>query len=207
MKYNIFNRKPKVEILKSINVSDIEWCDEAVLVRIENGKGTLTHRISDEDEDYMFFSQLLLNDKPIIQGKYPICPTCAGMLATGYGIDNTNSEELIKVRDCMNSEYRGIMNATESIKPLLGLLKDEETVIKLDYLLKYLSESCKEEAYIIAKIILDEEDEYLLRLPQKSAIKELLHHRNEESEQYMIKYLVEHDSKDECWNLVNSYWD
>lgn len=429
MKYSIFDRKPNMEILKSINVSDIEWCDEAVLVHVQNGKGTLTHRISEEDEDYAFFSQLLLDDKPIIQGKYPICPTCAGMLATGYGIENINSEELIKVRECMNSEYRGIMNAAESIKPLLGLLKDgyyvladvklypsdgqgaffysvpneltfneascseyydsdflcsvegypayiyptqsseliheervdeyirimqsnsnpprglayyeqgfvcalldghhkacaasalgkrincltiiapdsfrfvkgvkyadgdtliekvgfagimidtesgarmkdyvpvkgvkekginipvyhltgrklperyintyptiqtlagiinaevdmngniveyaknlllvkdEETAIKLDYLLKYLSESCKEEAYIIAKIILDEEDEYLLQLPQKSAIKELLHYRNEETEQYMIKYLVDHDSKDECWDLVNSYWN
>ena len=48
MKYNIFNRKPNVEILKSINVSDIEWCDEAVLIRVKNGKGTLAHRISEE---------------------------------------------------------------------------------------------------------------------------------------------------------------
>lgn len=429
MKNNIFNRKPNVEILKSINVSDIEWCDEAVLIRVKNGKGTLAHRISEEDEDYAFFSQLLLDDKPIIQGKYPICPTCAGMLATGYGIENINSEELIKVRECMNTEYKGIKDAAESIKPLLGLLrdgyyvladvklypsdgqgaffysvpneltyneascseyydsdflcsvegypayiyptqsseliheervdeyiqimkngsnlprglayyeegfvcalldghhkacaasslgkrlncltiispesfrfvrgakyadediliekvgfagilidaepgarmkdyvpvkgvkekeinipvynltgrklperyistyptiqtltgiinaevdingnmveyakllllsKDEESAIKLDYLLRYLSESCKEEAYIIAKMILDEEDEYLLQLPRKSAIKELLNHRNEETEQYMINYLVDHNSKDQCWDLVNSYWD
>lgn len=429
MKNNIFNRKPNVEILKSINVSDIEWCDEAVLIRVKNGKGTLAHRISEEDEDYAFFSQLLLDDKPIIQGKYPICPTCAGMLATGYGIENINSEELIKVRECMNTGYKGIKDAAESIKPLLGLLrdgyyvladvklypsdgqgaffysvpneltynealcseyydsdflcsvegypayiyptqsseliheervdeyiqimkngsnlprglayyeegfvcalldghhkacaasslgkrlncltiiapesfrfvrgakyadedtliekvgfagilidaepdarmkdyvpvkgvkekeinipvynltgrklperyistyptiqtltgiinaevdingnmveyakllllsKDEESAIKLDYLLRYLSESCKEEAYIIAKMILDEEDEYLLQLPRKSAIKELLNHRNEETEQYMINYLVDHNSKDQCWDLVNSYWD
>lgn len=429
MKYNIFNRKPDVEMLKSINVSDIEWCDEAVLIRVKNGKGTLAHRISEEDEDYAFFSQLLLDDKPIIQGKYPICPTCAGMLATGYGIENINSEELIKVRECMNTEYKGIKDAAESIKPLLGLLrdgyyvladvklypsdgqgaffysvpneltyneascseyydsdflcsvegypayiyptqsseliheervdeyiqsmkngsnlprglayyeegfvcalldghhkacaasslgkrlncltiiapesfrfvkgakyadedtliekvgfagilidaepgarmkdyvpvkgvkekeinipvynltgrklperyistyptiqtltgiinaevdingnmveyakslllsKDEESAIKLDYLLRYLSESCKEEAYIIAKMILDEEDEYLLQLSRKSAIKELLNHRNEETEQYMINYLVDHNSKDQCWDLVNSYWD
>lgn len=429
MKYNIFDKKPDMEILKTINVSDIEWCDEAVLIRVKNGKGTLTHRISEEDEDYAFFSQLLLDDKPIIQGKYPICPTCAGMLATGYGIENVNSPELKKVRECMNSEYKGIRNAAESIKPLLGLLndgyyvladvklypsdgqgaffysvpneltyneascseyydsdflcsvegypayiyptqsseliheervdeyiqimkngsnpprglayyekgfvcalldghhkacaasslgkrlncltiiapdsfrfakgakyadgdtliekvgfagimidaepgakmkdyvpvkgvkqkeinipvyhltgrklseryistyptiqtlagvinaevdlsgnvveyakslllsRDEENAIKLDYLMRYLSESCKEEAYSIAKKILDEEDEFLLQLPRKSAIKELLKHRNEETEQYMIDYLVDHDSKDECWDLVNSYWD
>ena len=46
------------------------------------------------------------------------------MLATGYGIENINSEELIKVRECMNTEYKGIKDAAESIKPLLGLLRD-----------------------------------------------------------------------------------
>ena len=395
---------------------------------MKNGKGTLAHRISEEDEDYAFFSQLLLNEKPIIQGKYPICPTCAGMLATGYGIENINSPELKKVRECMNSEYKGIMNAVESLKPLLCLLtdgyyvladvklypsdgqgaffslvpneltyneascseyydsdflcsvegypayiyptqsseliheervdeyiqimkngsnmprglayyekgfvcalldghhkacaasalgkrlncltiiapdsfqfvkgakysdgdtliekvgfagiiietepgakmkdyvpvkgvkqkqlnisvynltgrklperyistyptiqtlagiinsevdlsgnvveyakslllsRDEENVIKLDYLMRYLSESCKEKAYSIAKMILDEDDEFLLQLPRKSAIKELLKHRNEETEQYMINYMVNHDYRDGCWELVNSYW-
>ncbi len=109
---------PKVEIIKSV---DVDWCEEAVLFRVKNGKGTLTHRISEDD---MYSSQLLLNDRPLIQAKYPICPTCAGMLATGYGIENIHSKELTRVRECMNSEYKGIMNAAEQIKPLLGLLKD-----------------------------------------------------------------------------------
>jgi len=107
-----------------IDVSEVEWCDEAVLIHVKNGKGTLTHRIGEEDEEYTYFSQLLLNDKPIIQGKYPICPTCAGMLATGYGIENIHSQELEKVRECMNLKYKGIINSVESIKPLLGLLND-----------------------------------------------------------------------------------
>ena len=29
----------------------------------------------------------------------------------------------------------------------------------------------------------------------------------EETEQYMIDYLVDHTSEDECWDLVNSYWE
>lgn len=124
MKKNYFFLKPNIEIIQLINVDDIEWCDEAVLICVKNGKGTLTHRISEEDEDYSFYSQLLLGDKPIIQGKYPICPTCAGMLATGYGIENIHSNELTKVRECINSEYKGIINAVENIKPLLGLLND-----------------------------------------------------------------------------------
>jgi hypothetical protein len=421
--------KPNIQTVKLINVSEIEWCDEAVLIRVKNGKGTLTHRISEEDEEFAYFSQLLLNDKPIIQGKYPICPTCAGMLATGYGIENIHSQELEKVRACMNSEYKGIINSVESIKPLLGLLNDgyyvladvklypsdgqgtffysvpneltynkatcseyydsefyssvdgfpvyiyptqsseliqeerveeyirrmklnsnpprglayyetgfvcalldghhkacaasvlgkplncltiiapdsfyyaagvkyadgdtllekvgfagimidaghgaklkdyssargvrekdvhiplynltgrklpdhyinryptietmagiinaevdvkanateyaktlissydEECVIKLDYLMKYLSEYRKEEAYSIAKMILDSEDGCFLKSAQKSAIKELLNHRNEETERYLIDYLVNHNSEDPCWDLVSSYWE
>lgn len=420
---------PKVEIIKLVDVKDVDWCEEAVLFRVKRGKGTLTHRISEEDEEYMYNSQLLLNDRPIIQAKYPICPTCAGMLATGYGIENIHCRELTRVRECINSEYKGIMNAAEHIKPLLGLLRDgyylladaklypsdgqgeffysvpnelsyneascseyydsnlhcstdgfpayiyptqssaliqeqrvekyiemmknctnpprglayyeegfvcalldghhkacvssalgkllncltiiaadkfvfedgakyaeehtriksvgfagimidaepgtkmndyrpikgtrekeihmpvynltgrkfpekyynsyptiqtlagisnaevdakgdvveyakqlilsrdEEEIIKLDYLLQFLSGYRKEEAYTIAKLIFDNFDEYYLREARKSAVKEMLKHHNEETEQYMIDYLVDHTSKDECWDLVNSYWE
>jgi hypothetical protein len=429
MKFSNYLKVPDIKIVRLVNVNDIEWCNEAVLVYVKNGKGTLTHRVSGENDEYMFYSQLLLNNKPVIQAKYPVCPTCTGMLATGYGIENINSEELIKARECMNSEYNGIMNAVENIKPLLGLLtdgyyiladvklypsdgegnffysvpneltyneafcseyydtdflcslecfpayiyptqsselineervdeyirimknsanppralayyesgficalldghhkacavsalrqmlncltiippkcfhfadgaeydgddtlikqvdfasitidveqgaklkdyspvrgvkgtkiniseynltgrnllekysntfptihtlagiinaevdingdvieyakklislRDEISIIKLNYLMKYLSECYREEAYTIAKIILDEKDEHLMLLPQKSAIKELLNHRNEEAEQYMINYLTNHDSKAPYWDLVNSYWD
>lgn len=385
--------------------------------------------MSEEGRDYDSFSQLLLNNKPIVQGKYPVCPTCAGMLATGYGIENINSPELKRVREYMNREYEGIVKSVEAIKPLLGLLndgyyvladvklyptdgqgnffysvpneltynlatcneyydstfysgavgipayiyptqsaeliqekrvdeyveifkssnnppralayfeegfvcalldghhkacaasvlgeklncltilspdsfiyadgekyngddtllkevgfagikvsakegttlkdyrqirgdrdnfsflpvynitgrkfsnrystcyptikslagiinaevniegdlleytkhlillRDEENVTKLRYLMEYLSDIQTEETYAVAKIILDKDDDYLPRLPVRSAIKSLLHFRNEETEQYMINYLVNHSPDDECWDLVNSYWD
>ena len=421
--------KSDVQIVKQLDVSEVEWCEEAVLIRIKNGKGTLSHIVSKEDEEYSFFSQLLLNDKPIIQGKYSICPTCKGMLANGYGIENIHSEEFENVRECMNSEYKGIINSVDNIKLLLGLLNDgyyvladvklfpsdgqgnffysvpneltyneavcdmfydskfscsvdgfpaymyptqsskliheerveeyikimkentnpprglafyekgfvcalldghhkacaasalgktlncltiippdkfyfgngiiryededslldkvgfagiivdvengeklkdyrpyisirkkdiqlsinnltcrqlpnhyinsfptietmvgvinakidikadaieyakslisshdEECAIKLDYLMKYLSGYHKEEAYNVAKMILAEEDEYLLKAAQKSAIKELMNHRNEETEQYFINYLANHNSEDPNWDLVGSYW-
>lgn len=120
----MFFNNTKVEIIQPIDVHQVEWCNEAVLFRVKNGKGALTHRISEAGEDYDFFSQLLLNNKPILQGKYPSCPTCAGMLATGYGIENIDSPELKKVRECLNTEYKGIMEFIKLIKPLLGLLND-----------------------------------------------------------------------------------
>ncbi len=121
-KANLFTDKVKVELLRSIDVRDIDWCSEAVLFRVKDGKGTLTHQISEEDADFDYFSQLHLTNLPIIQAKYPSCPTCAGMLATGYGIENIDSPELKRVREGMNSEYVGIVEALESMKPLLGLL-------------------------------------------------------------------------------------
>lgn len=117
----ILNRT-RVEMIQNIDVSNIGWCNEAVIFHVINGKGSFTHRISEEDDEYDFCSQLLLNGKPIIQAKYPICPTCSGMLATGYGIENIDSPELKRVREVMNSDYQGISKSFEKIKPLLGML-------------------------------------------------------------------------------------
>ena len=108
----------------------------------------------------------------------------------------------------------GIMNAEIDMKDDVVACaktfissKDEDQVMKLDYLMKYLSECGREEAYVIAKMILDEEDDYFMKAAQESAIKEMLKHPNEETEQYMMNYLVNHNSKDPCWYLVNSYWN
>ena len=121
----MFKFTSKVDLVKEIDVSEYRWCNEAILFHVKQGKGTLTHRMSEYDKEYyMHKSQLLLNDKPLIQGKYSSSPTCEGLLATGYGIENIDSPELIKVRECMNSEYKGLKNALENIKPLLGLLDD-----------------------------------------------------------------------------------
>lgn len=424
----MFCNKTEVKIDQLIDVRDIGWCTEAVIFHVSNGKGTLTHRISEEGRDYDFFSQLILNDKPIIQGKYPICPTCAGMLATGYGIENIESPELRKVRETLNGEYKGIMKSVEKLKPLLGLLndgyyvladtklypsdgqgnffysvpneltynqatcdqyydsnyyrvadgypayiyptqsadmiqeeriedyvkifeksknrpraiayyeagfvcalldghhkacavanlgekldcltiirpsgyvyidgkpynggetlikevdfagikisvkegtklkdyqgirgrrennlslsvyniigrkfserystcypsihslagvinaeielkgdmleyakkliqqRDEDAITKLEYLMCYLSDIKTEETYEVAKLILNEEDDFLPRFPIKSAIESLLNIKNQETEQYMINYLVNHNPSDEYWDLVSSYW-
>lgn len=113
-----------VKVIKKINVDNVDWCDEAILFCVKNGKGTLTTRSTKSDDHNDCYYQLLFNNKPIFQGKYPYCPTCSGMLATGYGIENINSPELVKVSESLNSEFTGLENSFESIKPLLGLLDD-----------------------------------------------------------------------------------
>ena len=64
----ILNRT-RVEMIQNIDVSNIGWCNEAVIFHVINGKGSFTHRISEEDDEYDFYSQLLLNGKPIIQSE------------------------------------------------------------------------------------------------------------------------------------------
>ena len=44
----ILNRT-RVEMIQNIDVSNIGWCNEAVIFHVINGKGSFTHRISEED--------------------------------------------------------------------------------------------------------------------------------------------------------------
>ncbi len=113
-----------VNILKEIDVSEYRWCNSAVMFRVWNGMGTIKHGSGKEDKDYCYYRHLLMNDKPILQEYLPICPTCTGMLATGYGIENIDCPELRAVRECLNSNYTDIVNSAEMLKPLLNLLDD-----------------------------------------------------------------------------------
>lgn len=120
----MFNSKmPKVEILKAADVSAVPWCDSAVLFSVKNGKGTLGY-VYKETKDYDTFVQLSLNNRPLLQGKYPGCPTCKGMLATGYGIENIDCPELKAVSEAVNADYKDIHSSAQTLKPLLGLLDD-----------------------------------------------------------------------------------
>lgn len=113
-----------VKILQEVDVSEYKWCNSAIMFRVQNGLGTITHKSGKEDKDYCYYSHLLLNDKPILQEYIPVCPTCTGMLATGYGIENIDCPELKAVRECLNSDYTDIRNSAEMLKPLLALLDD-----------------------------------------------------------------------------------
>lgn len=113
-----------VKILNEIDVSEYAWCNSAVMFKVWNGMGTITHKSSKEDDDYCYYNHLFLNDKPILQSYEPLCPTCIGMLATGYGIENIDCPELRAVRECLNSDYTDIITSAEMLKPLLALLND-----------------------------------------------------------------------------------
>lgn len=120
----MFWNKPEVKIIKEIDTTEQWWCSSAVLFSVKNGKNTICDRFGEMDNDYEYYAQLQLNGRPLAQGKYPECPTCKAMLATGYGIENIDCPELAAARTCMNSEFVNIIDSAEKIKPLLGLLRD-----------------------------------------------------------------------------------
>ena len=121
---------PKINILRQIDVTEYEWCDSAVLIDVSDGKAALTKVTSYYGEsEYTRRSQLLLNGKPVMQGRYPDCPTCSAMLARGYGIEKTNTPELVSIRDSINADFTDFKTAVENIEPILGLLEDGYYVI------------------------------------------------------------------------------
>ena len=116
---------PDITVIREIDAAKYPWCDSAVLLRVINGKASLSRRCGEEDEDYYhIFSHLLLNEKPLVQATLPVCSTCSGLLAAGYGIENISCAEVEQVRQTVNGEFTDIRAAAEQLSPLLGLLSD-----------------------------------------------------------------------------------
>ncbi|VTX49947.1 Uncharacterised protein [Fusobacterium nucleatum] len=112
-----------VEILDvKLDTSDVPNIKEAKLV-YTNGKGKFVEDMGGNEADYMSPCQLKLNDVPIVQAKIPDCPTCCSVLATGYGIENTNCKELLDIQGKVNSNYISLEKSIENIKPLLTLFE------------------------------------------------------------------------------------
>lgn len=118
------DKKTEITVIDSPDTHGCSWCKDGLIFRVQNGLGKLVSVCGNADKDYWYISQLRLNDLPIMQGYYPVCPTCFGMLATGYGIDNIKCGELDSIRETLNQNYTGIKAAFESILPLLQLLTD-----------------------------------------------------------------------------------
>ena len=75
------------------------------------------------DDNYTSPYQIKLNDIPIVQAKIPECSTCCSVLATGYGIENTNCKELLDIQEKVNSNYVSLEKSIKNIEPLLTLLE------------------------------------------------------------------------------------
>ena len=113
-----------VDILDlKVDCSEIINIKEAKLVYV-NGKGKLTVETGkSEPPNWEAPTKIKLNSIPLVQAQIPDCPTCSSLLATGYGIENTNCKELLEIQEKINSDYINLETSIDNIKALLTLLK------------------------------------------------------------------------------------
>ena len=84
-----------------LNTDNLNWCRDARLLLIE-GNGTLKWESRGRNEDWSQQYALTLRGTPLIVHNAPDCPTCAGLLATGYGLDKADAPELQQISDVIN---------------------------------------------------------------------------------------------------------
>ena len=113
-----------VDILDlKVDCSEIISIKEAKLVYIK-GKGKLTVEIGKTEPNiWQAPSKIKLNDIPLIQSKVSDIPTWCNLLATGYGIENSNCKELLEIQEKINSDYVNLETSINNMKPLLTLLE------------------------------------------------------------------------------------
>ena len=111
-----------------LNTDNLNWCRDARLLLIE-GNGTLKWESRGRNEDWSQQYALTLRGTPLIVHNAPECPTCAGLLATGYGLDKADAPELQQISDVINAPYVDLDTSIASMAPLLGLLSSDLYVI------------------------------------------------------------------------------
>lgn len=111
-----------------LNTDNLNWCRDARLLLIE-GNGTLKWESRGRNEDWSQQYALTLRGTPLIVHNAPECPTCAGLLATGYGLDKADAPELQQISDVINAPYVDLDTSIASMAPLLGLLSSGLYVI------------------------------------------------------------------------------
>lgn len=82
---------------------------------------------------------------------------------------------------------------------------DDTDKEKLKCALLYLSRKHPKRACAYAKIVIAAKEELLI--PTRTAFLVLLEHKSPETEQLFLDYLVSHDKKSLCWDVVTSYWE
>ena len=106
----------ELDISKMINIK------EAKVVYI-NGVGKFTEVSENNKDEDSYLRHIRLNDIPLVQINSPYCQTCSSVLASGYGIENTDCEELEKIQKEINSNFISLEKSIKAIEPLLKLFE------------------------------------------------------------------------------------
>ncbi len=116
---------PKIKLLKELDTSAHSWCGGALLVAVENGAGALRTGLLEPagpKNNYHASLAVTLNGMPLVYAHTPCWSTSESLLATGYGIENIDSEELKRTSHRLNDGFAGMTQALDALRPLLGLL-------------------------------------------------------------------------------------
>ena len=101
-----------------VDVSEMINIKEAKVVYV-NGAGKLVNNRS----EYGCSMNIRLNDIPLVQVNLPSSSTTSSILASGYGIENADCEELKKIQKEINSNFTSLEESIKTIEPLLKLFE------------------------------------------------------------------------------------
>lgn len=120
-------RRENIEILPiRLDVDKLVWCRDARVLHVD-GSGALRWEGRGWEEDAgcgrRQLTSLMLRGTPLLSWKDPGCPTCAGLLAAGWGLAEAGAPELEAVRETLNGGFARLDDAVPALAPLLGLLE------------------------------------------------------------------------------------
>jgi len=130
----LYVREAVMSIIKNKNELSIELTDieldiskminikEAKVVYV-NGAGKFTEVSENNKDEDSYLRHIRLNDIPLVQINSPYCQTSSSLLASGYGIENTDCEELEKIQKEIISNFVSLEKSIKTIEPLLKLFE------------------------------------------------------------------------------------
>ena len=113
----MFFKKNKEKL--SVELLDIE----ADISQIINIKDSRVVYINGAEKLKIFCSEIRLNNTPLVQINTPDCPTSNSLLATGYGIENSNCDKLMEIQKEINTDFISLENSIKAMNPLLKLFE------------------------------------------------------------------------------------
>ena len=113
----MFFKKNKEKL--SVELLDME-ADISEMINIKDSRIVY---INGAEKLKIFSSEIRLNNTPLVQINAPDCPTSNSLLATGYGIENANCDELMEIQKEINTDFISLENSIKAMNPLLKLFE------------------------------------------------------------------------------------
>ena len=113
----MFFKKNKEKL--SVELLDME-ADTSEIINIKDSRVVY---INGAEKLKIFCSEIRLNNTPLVQINAPYCPTSNSLLATGYGIENANCQELMEIQKEINADFISLENSIKTMEPLLKLFE------------------------------------------------------------------------------------